>query len=137
MLERRTQRQKPTLLLAHSKLGTDSAGGRACDMLLDEFDLRNIDVVTASHGEDARAILGSNAAIPALLLDWSVPGPGGKAADHRHHFLPGLEAAVRIGLHYACAFDATDLGNLAPDPFAEIDLGMVETERPHFDQDMT
>src|SRR5262245_38584303 len=88
MLERRTQRQKLRVLLVHSRIATDTAGGRSCRMLVDEFDDRNIETVTASLEEDARAIIVSDASIRALLLDWSLPGEDGKAA--------GNEAAKRL-----------------------------------------
>jgi arginine decarboxylase len=74
MLERRMQFQRPTVFLAHAGIGTDTAGGRACDMLVDEFEARNIDTVTASQYEDALSVIHSNAALRAILLDWSIPG---------------------------------------------------------------
>jgi hypothetical protein len=44
---------------------------------------------------------------------------------------------VRIGLHQADAFDTADLGDLAPRPLAEINLGMIEAERLYRDDDVT
>lgn len=82
MLERRTQFQKPSVLLAHPGIGTDSAGGRACRLLIDEFAERNILTVTASHFEDARATIVSDAALRAIMIDWSMPGENGKSTDN-------------------------------------------------------
>ena len=53
MLERRNLRQKLRVLLVHSKVGTDSAGGRACRTLEQEFADRNIETTTASTVDDA------------------------------------------------------------------------------------
>ncbi len=81
MLERRMHYQKPTVLLVHSQIGTETAGGRACSMLVDELDTRNVDTITASHFEDARAITVSDASIRAVLLDWSMPNGNGKGEN--------------------------------------------------------
>src|SRR5688572_5609281 len=81
MLARTAQRQKLRVLLAHRQLGTDKAGGRACKALVEEFARRNIEAVTANTGEDARAIAASDAALHALLIDWSLPGDGDKGSD--------------------------------------------------------
>ena len=82
MLERHTQVQKPSVLLAYSDIGTDSAGGRACRLLIDEFADRNIETVTAGHFEDARATIVSDASVRAVMIDWSMPNGDGTAADH-------------------------------------------------------
>lgn len=79
MLERQTHRQKLRALLVHSKVGTDSTGGRACQTLIDEFTNRNIETVSASHGDDAQAIIISDTAIHAMLIDWSLPSDDSKA----------------------------------------------------------
>jgi len=79
MLERRTQRQKPAVLLVHSRIGTDTAGGRACKQLVDEFAGRSIDTVTAAHVEDAQATIISDTSLRAVMLDWSLPGEDGKS----------------------------------------------------------
>ena len=78
MLERRNQRQKFRVLLAHSHIGTDNAGGRACKLLEQEFADRNIETVTASAFVDARAFILADAAIHAMMIDWSMPSEGGK-----------------------------------------------------------
>lgn len=84
MLERRDQRQKLRVLLVHAQIGTETAGGRACATLIAEFAARNIETVTATALEDARATIISDAAIHALLIDWALPGAaqgGGAAVD--------------------------------------------------------
>jgi arginine/lysine/ornithine decarboxylase len=78
MLQRRAQRQKFRVLIVHPKIGTDTAGGRACKMLVDEFHDRNVETVTATHVEDARATIVSDASIQAMLIDWSLPDEEGK-----------------------------------------------------------
>lgn len=82
MLERRAQRQKLRALLVHSKAGTESAGGRACRMLVDEFAVRNIETVVAMDVEDAHATIVSDTAIHAMLIDWSLPSESGKTTDN-------------------------------------------------------
>lgn len=82
MLERRNLRQKLRVLLVHSKVGTDSAGGRACRALENEFSDRNIETTTASTMEDARSSITSDASIFAMLIDWSLPGKDGMARDN-------------------------------------------------------
>ena len=69
MLERRNLRQKLRVLLVHSKIGTDSAGGRACRTLEQEFADRNIETTTASTVDDARSSIVSDAAIHAILIE--------------------------------------------------------------------
>jgi arginine decarboxylase len=82
MLERRNLRQKLRVLLVHSKVGTDSAGGRACRALENEFSDRNIETTTASTAEDARSSISSDASILAMMIDWSLPGKDGTARDN-------------------------------------------------------
>ncbi|MET0892617.1 MAG: Orn/Lys/Arg decarboxylase N-terminal domain-containing protein [Pseudoxanthomonas sp.] len=82
MLEQRRQRRKMSALLAHSKIGTETAGGRACRRLVDEFADRSVDIVTAAHASDARATIVSDTSIRAVILDWSMPGEDGKLADN-------------------------------------------------------
>lgn len=82
MLERRTQRQRPAVLLVHSQIGTDTAGGRACKQLVDEFARRSIDTVTAAHVEDARATIISDTSLRAVMIDWSLPGEDGKTSNN-------------------------------------------------------
>ena len=82
MLARRTQIQKPTVLLVHSSIGTDTGGGRACRMLVEEFANRNIEAITAAHFEDARAVIVSDASIRAVMIDWSMPDEDGKTNDN-------------------------------------------------------
>ena len=83
MLERRNQRQKFRVLLAHAQAGSlDSAGGRACRTLAEEFADRNIETVMASALEDARATIVSDAAIHAMLIDWSLPDDSGKSQNN-------------------------------------------------------
>ena len=82
MLERRNLRQKLRVLLVHSKIGTDSAGGRACRTLEQEFADRNIETTTASTVDDARSSIVSDAAIHAILIDWSLPNAEGVEKDN-------------------------------------------------------
>ncbi|MHA6203659.1 Orn/Lys/Arg family decarboxylase [Dyella soli] len=82
MLERRNQRLKLRVLLVHPSIGTDSAGGRACRTLAAEFADLNIETVTANAHEDARATIVSDAAIYAMMIDWSMPDDDGKERDN-------------------------------------------------------
>jgi hypothetical protein len=51
--------------------------------------------------------------------------------------LPGREPPFGIGPHDADAFDAADLGDIAPGALAEVDLGVIEPERLDLDDDVT
>ena len=83
MLERRNQRQKFRVLLVHPKAGTlDNAGGRACRTLVEEFADRNIETISASTLDDAQATIVSDAAIHAIMIDWSLPDESGKSHDN-------------------------------------------------------
>ena len=82
MLERQAQLQKFRVLLVHPSIGTDSAGGRACELLIDEFANRNIQVTTAVDLPDARAAIVSDAAIHAMMIDWSLPAEDGSTKDN-------------------------------------------------------
>lgn len=82
MLARRAQRQKFRVLLVHPKIGTDTAGGRACHLLLDEFEDRNVETTTAIDLPDAHAAIVSDAAIHAMLIDWSLPDEDGSTKDN-------------------------------------------------------
>lgn len=82
MLERRNLRQKLRVLLVHPKIGTDSAAGRACRTLEQEFTDRNIETTTASTVDDARSSIVSDAGIHAVLIDWSLPGEDGEERDN-------------------------------------------------------
>ncbi|HET6552759.1 MAG TPA: Orn/Lys/Arg decarboxylase N-terminal domain-containing protein [Dyella sp.] len=82
MLERRNLRQKLRVLLVHSHVGTDSAGGRACRTLASEFEDRNIETITATNVDDGRSMIMSDAALHAMLIDWSLPGSDGESHDN-------------------------------------------------------
>lgn len=93
MLERRSQRIKMRVLLIHPRIGTESAGGRACRAVIQEFVDRNIETETAVDAEDARAIILSDASILAVMIDWSLPGEDGKVGNHEA--AAGLIEAIR------------------------------------------
>ena len=82
MLERRNLRQKFRVLLVHSHIGTESAGGRACRTLANEFADRNIETVTATNVDDGRSMVMADTALHAILLDWSLPGSDGGDSDN-------------------------------------------------------
>jgi arginine/lysine/ornithine decarboxylase len=82
MLERRNLRQKFRVLLVHSHIGTESAGGRACRTLANEFADRNIETVTAANVDDGRSIIMADSALHAMLIDWSLPGSDGGDGDN-------------------------------------------------------
>ena len=58
------------------------------------------------------------------------------AAHERRDLLAGSELSVRIGPHRADALDAADLGDVAPQALAEVDLRVVEPERGDVDHHM-
>ncbi|MBV8158467.1 MAG: hypothetical protein JO278_12455, partial [Dyella sp.] len=82
MLERRNLRQKFRVLLVHSHIGTESAGGRACRTLANEFADRNIETVTAANVDDGRSLIMADTALHAMLIDWSLPTSDGHTGDN-------------------------------------------------------
>ncbi|WP_267221244.1 Orn/Lys/Arg decarboxylase N-terminal domain-containing protein [Dyella silvae] len=82
MLERRNLRQKLRVLLVHSHIGTDSADGRACRTLANEFEDRGIETVTAANVDDGRSLITADASIQAMLIEWSLPGSDGNDRDN-------------------------------------------------------
>ena len=64
---------QPRVLIVDDELAKlDTALGRAVENVAVALDARNIDVVKAVSFEDGQAIVGSDASIRALLLDWNL-----------------------------------------------------------------
>ncbi|WP_130618016.1 Orn/Lys/Arg decarboxylase N-terminal domain-containing protein [Dyella amyloliquefaciens] len=82
MLERRNLRQKFRVLMVHSHIGTESAGGRACRTLANEFGDRNIETVTAANVDDGRSLIMADTALHAMLIDWSLPASDGHTGEN-------------------------------------------------------
>ena len=64
---------QPRVLMVDDELAKlDTALGRAVENVAVALDARNIDVVKAVSFEDGQAIVGSDASLRALLLDWNL-----------------------------------------------------------------
>jgi arginine/lysine/ornithine decarboxylase len=74
MIERTARRVQIKALMVDDELGQASAAGRAAKALIEEMDGRDIHVVEAATVEDARAVIESDSAIHAILLDWDLGG---------------------------------------------------------------
>jgi arginine/lysine/ornithine decarboxylase len=78
MITRSNKRISLRALIVDDELGTTTAEGRAARALVTEMQGRNIEVVEALSADDGRAVITSDSAIHALLLDWSL-------GDDRNH----------------------------------------------------
>ena len=66
---------RPRVLIVDDGLAKlDTAIGRAAESLAKELEARNVDVVRALSCEDGLAIVGSDASLRAVLLDWNLGG---------------------------------------------------------------
>jgi arginine decarboxylase len=73
MLNPSTVPLRPRVLVVDDELAKlDTALGRAAESLAAALEARNIDVVRALSYEDGKAIVGSDASLRALLLDWNL-----------------------------------------------------------------
>ena len=72
MISRSIKRISLRALIVDDELGTPTAEGRAARALVTEMQGRNIEVIEALSAEDGRAVITSDSAIHALLIDWSL-----------------------------------------------------------------
>jgi arginine decarboxylase len=72
MISRSIKRISLRALIVDDELGAQTAEGRAARALVTEMQGRNIEVVEALSAEDGRAVITSDSAIHALLIDWSL-----------------------------------------------------------------
>src|SRR6188472_2523633 len=73
MMNQTTVLLRPRVLIVDDELAKlDTALGRAAESLAAALEARNIDVVRALSYEDGQAIVGSEASLRALLLDWNL-----------------------------------------------------------------
>jgi arginine decarboxylase len=73
MMNQTTVLLRPRVLVVDDELAKlDTALGRAAESLAAALEARNIDVVRALSYEDGQAIVGSDASLRALLLDWNL-----------------------------------------------------------------
>ena len=72
MISRSIKRISLRALIVDDELGTPTAEGRAARALVTEMQGRNIEVVEALSAEDGQAVITSDSAIHALLIDWSL-----------------------------------------------------------------
>ena len=78
MIQRSTKRISMRALVVDDELGAPTAEGRAARALVDELKGRAIEVVEATSALDGTAVITSDSAIHAVLLDWSL-------GDDRNH----------------------------------------------------
>jgi arginine decarboxylase len=73
MLTPTTGPLRPRVLVVDDELAKlDTALGRAAESIAEALEARNVDVVRALSYEDGQAIVGSDASLRALLLDWNL-----------------------------------------------------------------
>ena len=73
------------ILVVDDELKHDTAEGRAARLLVEDLEARNLEVVQAFSADDGMASVTSDAAIHAILMDWTldddVPGKHDKAVN--------------------------------------------------------
>ena len=89
MITRSIKRISLRALIVDDELGTPTAEGRAARALVTEMQGRAIEVIEAHSAEDGRAVITSDSAIHALLIDWSL------GDDKNHARARGLIEYVR------------------------------------------
>lgn len=81
---------KKKTLFVHAQWHTDGISGRMARALAEELRARNIEVIEADNADDGRAIVMSDSAINAVLIDWDLP-----ADDTTNHPASTLVLAIR------------------------------------------
>jgi len=89
MITRGIKRLSLRALIVDDELGMQTAEGRAARALVTEMQGRNVEVVEALSAEDGKAVITSDSAIHALLIDWSL------GEDKNHARARGLIDYVR------------------------------------------
>ncbi len=72
MLEGKFQPMRVRVLVVDDELLHDTTGGRASRALVKDLEARNLDVVQAHSADDGMSIATSDAAIHAVLMDWTL-----------------------------------------------------------------
>ena len=73
MLNPTTGPLRPRALIVDDALGRpDTAVGRAAESLASALEARNVEVIRAQSLDDGRAIVGNDASLGAVLLDWNL-----------------------------------------------------------------
>jgi arginine/lysine/ornithine decarboxylase len=70
-------------LVVDDELGSHTAEGRAARALVQELQARTVEVVEATSAEDGLSVIGSDSAIHAILLDWTLGTDQGHAGAIR------------------------------------------------------
>ena len=89
MIQRSTKRLSMRALFVDDELGTATSEGRAARTLVDELKERGVEVVEAASAEDGHAVILSDSAIHAVLVDWTLND------DKNHAKARGLLEFVR------------------------------------------
>ncbi|PXW14949.1 Orn/Lys/Arg family decarboxylase [Paraburkholderia caballeronis] len=72
MIRTITDRFPMRALLVSNELADDTSAGRAARVLAEDLAERRIDVIRSNSADDARAVLGADASIQCVLLDWDL-----------------------------------------------------------------
>src|SRR5690606_3976778 len=71
-MQRSAKRLSARTLVVDDELSSPTAEGRATRTLVEELKSRGIEVVEATSAEDGMAVVTSDSAIHALLVDWTL-----------------------------------------------------------------
>jgi arginine decarboxylase len=77
MIERSIKRLSMRALVVDDELASLTAEGRAARALVEELQGRAVEVVEAASAEDGSAVIRSDSAIHAILVDWTLGGDKG------------------------------------------------------------
>jgi arginine decarboxylase len=72
MIGRTLKRLQRRVLVVDDELGQETAEGRKISAIVDELRARDVEVVEATTADDGLAVVVSDAAIHAILLDWEL-----------------------------------------------------------------
>ena len=72
MIERTSKVIHMRVLMVDDDLASDTASGRASRALVQDLQGRDVEVVEAATPEDGHSVVGSDSAIHAILLDWTL-----------------------------------------------------------------
>src|SRR5882672_4231210 len=81
MLEGRFAPLRLRVLVVDDELTHDTAEGRAARLLVADIERRNVDVIQAISAADGMAVVTSDAAIHAVLMDWTLDDDDAKSHE--------------------------------------------------------
>src|SRR5580765_5031148 len=108
------------VLVVDDELTHDTAEGRAARLLVKDLEARNLDVVEAISAADGMAVVTSDAAIHAVLMDWTLDDDDAKTHERARgllNYIRGRNDKIPIFL----MAERRDGGGLPVDVMQQVD----------------